>query len=40
MLDIKGKAKWQSWNERKGMNSNEAKVKYIIYVDQLVIKYA
>lgn len=40
MLDLKGKAKWNSWNGKKGMSQNEAKEKYIEYVDSLMTKYA
>lgn len=40
MLDLKGKAKWNSWNEKKGLSQTEAKEKYIAYVDELLAKYA
>lgn len=39
MLDLKGKAKWNTWNEKKGMSQDEAKEKYIAFVDQLMEKY-
>lgn len=39
MLDLKGKAKWNKWNEKKGMSQDEAKTQYIAYVDQLMEKY-
>lgn len=39
MLDLKGKAKWNSWSEKKGMSQDEAKEKYIAYVDSLMEKY-
>ncbi|CAG9802606.1 unnamed protein product [Chironomus riparius] len=29
MLDFKGKAKWEAWNGRKGMSSDEAMTKYV-----------
>lgn len=40
MLDLKGKAKWNSWNDRKGMTEDEAKEKYISFVDGLMAKYS
>ncbi|XP_031623961.1 acyl-CoA-binding protein homolog [Contarinia nasturtii] len=39
MFDLKGKAKWNTWNEKKGMSQDEAKEKYIAFVDQLMEKY-
>lgn len=39
MFDLKGKAKWNSWNEKKEMPQDEAKEKYIAYVEQLLEKY-
>lgn len=39
MLDLKGKAKWNSWSEKKGMSQDEAKEKYIAFVDMLMEKY-
>ncbi|KAL7749846.1 hypothetical protein RI367_004722 [Sorochytrium milnesiophthora] len=32
MLDLKGKAKWDAWNAKKGMSQTEAQQKYIDYV--------
>ena len=29
MLDFKGKAKWDAWNGKKGMDQEEAKRQYI-----------
>jgi diazepam-binding inhibitor (GABA receptor modulating acyl-CoA-binding protein) len=29
MLDFKGKAKWDAWNAKKGMDQDEAKRQYI-----------
>lgn len=29
MLDLKGKAKWDAWNTKKGMAQDEAKQKYV-----------
>lgn len=39
MFDLKGKAKWNSWNDHKGMSQDEAKEKYIGFVDGLLSKY-
>lgn len=39
MLDLKGKAKWNTWNEKKGMSQDEAKEKYIAFVDFLMEQY-
>ena len=39
MLDLKGKAKWDFWNKRKGMTKEEAKKQYIALVDKLIEKY-
>lgn len=39
MLDLKGKAKWNSWNDKKGMSQEEAKEKYVAYVDMLMETY-
>ncbi|XP_066253074.1 putative acyl-CoA-binding protein [Euwallacea similis] len=36
MLDLKGKAKWDAWNERKGLSQNDAKEKYITKVESLI----
>ncbi|XP_017775578.1 PREDICTED: acyl-CoA-binding protein homolog [Nicrophorus vespilloides] len=36
MLDLKGKAKWDSWSSKKGMSSDEAKEKYIAKADALI----
>lgn len=35
-LDFKAKAKWEAWNSKKGISSDEAKTKYIEIVDKLV----
>lgn len=29
MTDLKGKAKWEAWNGRKGLSLDEAKTQYI-----------
>ena len=39
MFDLKGKAKWDNWNSRKGMSKDEASDKYIKLVEDLVAKY-
>lgn len=39
MFDIKGKAKWDNWNTRKGMGQNDAKLQYVAFVDSLLKKY-
>ncbi|XP_029171770.1 acyl-CoA-binding protein homolog isoform X1 [Nylanderia fulva] len=39
MLDLKGKAKWESWNKKKGVSQEQAKQNYIDYANQLIEKY-
>ncbi|XP_058806958.1 enoyl-CoA delta isomerase 2-like [Phymastichus coffea] len=39
MFDLKGKAKWDAWNSKKGMSRDEAKELYIEYVNTLLDKY-
>ncbi len=39
MFDLKGKAKWDTWNSKKGMSQEAAKQAYIDYVDKLLEKY-
>lgn len=36
MLDFKGKAKWDAWNQKKGMNQDSAKEQYIQKVEELI----
>ncbi|KAL1514092.1 hypothetical protein ABEB36_003411 [Hypothenemus hampei] len=36
LLDLKGKAKWDAWNEKKGLDQNEAKERYIAKVEALI----
>ncbi|XP_022915968.1 acyl-CoA-binding protein homolog 1-like [Onthophagus taurus] len=36
MLDVKGKAKWDSWTSKKGMSKADAQQKYIDKVEALV----
>lgn len=35
MLDFKAKAKWDSWESKKGMSQEEAKEKYIALSEEL-----
>ncbi len=35
MLDMKGKAKYDAWAQRKGMSQDEAKSAYVAVVDRL-----
>ena len=39
MLDIKGKAKWDSWKSKEGISQDEAKEKYIVYSKEMVEKH-
>lgn len=39
MLDLKGKAKWEAWNKKKGTSQEAAKQSYIDYANQLIAKY-
>ena len=39
MFDLKGKAKWDNWNSRKGLSKEEAESKYIQLVETLKPKY-
>nr|ACO11555.1 Acyl-CoA-binding protein homolog [Caligus rogercresseyi] len=39
MMDLKGKAKWDSWSTKKGMTTDEAKGKYISLAKDLVAKH-
>ncbi|VDK89494.1 unnamed protein product [Litomosoides sigmodontis] len=38
-IDFKGRAKWEAWQKRKGMSSEDAKEQYIKLVQKLVEKY-
>ncbi|WIA09462.1 hypothetical protein OEZ85_008863 [Tetradesmus obliquus] len=40
LLDLKGKKKWEAWNNKKGMSSEDAMKAYIELVDSLLAKYA
>lgn len=37
--DLKGKYKWQAWEDLKGTSQEEAEAKYIVLVDELLEKY-
>lgn len=36
MLDMKGKAKWDAWNSKKGTSQDDAKEQYIKKVEELI----
>jgi len=36
MLDLKGKAKWDAWEKKKGMTQDEAKECYIELVESVM----
>lgn len=39
MLDLKGKAKWDAWNELKGTSKESAMRAYVDKVEELKQKY-
>lgn len=39
LFDLKGKAKWDAWNEKKGMSKEEAQRAYVARVKQMVEMY-
>uniref|UniRef100_A0A3Q3EMY8 Acyl-CoA binding domain containing 7 n=1 Tax=Labrus bergylta TaxID=56723 RepID=A0A3Q3EMY8_9LABR len=39
MLDLKGKAKWDAWNSRKGMSKEDAMTAYITLAKEIISKY-
>ncbi|XP_041649052.1 acyl-CoA-binding domain-containing protein 7 [Cheilinus undulatus] len=39
MLDLKGKAKWDAWNSRKGMSKEDAMAAYITLAKEIIDKY-
>ncbi|XP_035231072.1 acyl-CoA-binding protein homolog isoform X2 [Stegodyphus dumicola] len=39
LFDFKGKAKWDSWNGKKGMNQDEAREAYINKANNLIEIY-
>jgi acyl-CoA-binding protein len=36
MLDLKGRAKFDAWEKRKGLAKDQAKTQYVALVDRLV----
>ncbi|KAL8165136.1 UNVERIFIED_CONTAM: hypothetical protein K2H54_030506 [Gekko kuhli] len=39
VLDLKGKAKWEAWNLKKGMSEEAAMKAYISKANELIQKY-
>ncbi|XP_020783659.1 acyl-CoA-binding domain-containing protein 7 [Boleophthalmus pectinirostris] len=39
MTDLKGKAKWDAWNSRKGMSTDDAMSAYITLAKEVIGKY-
>lgn len=39
MLNVKAKAKWEAWDNCKGLSEDDAKEKYVALVEQMVEKY-
>ncbi|XP_040020760.1 acyl-CoA-binding domain-containing protein 7 [Gasterosteus aculeatus] len=39
MMDLKGKAKWDAWNSRKGMSKDDAESAYVTLAKEVVSKY-
>ncbi|XP_041708092.1 acyl-CoA-binding domain-containing protein 7-like isoform X3 [Coregonus clupeaformis] len=39
MLDMKGKAKWEAWDSRKGMSKEDAMTAYIALAKEIISKY-
>ncbi|KAF2354087.1 Acyl-CoA-binding protein ACBP [Trinorchestia longiramus] len=39
MLDFKGKAKWDSWESKKGMSKEDAMKAYIAKAEELIASY-
>ncbi|XP_076326119.1 acyl-CoA-binding protein homolog [Tachypleus tridentatus] len=39
VLELKGKAKWDSWNSKKGISQDSAKEAYITKANQLMERY-
>lgn len=35
MLDMRGRAKWDAWAERKGLSSDDARARYVALVERL-----
>ena len=39
MLDFKGKAKWDAWNSKKGLDSGKAKEEYVSFAKKMLEKH-
>ena len=39
LLDVKGKAKWEAWNGKKGTTAAEADAAYVKLCGELAAKY-
>ncbi|XP_022621894.1 acyl-CoA-binding domain-containing protein 7 [Seriola dumerili] len=39
MMDLKGKAKWDAWDSRKGMSKDDAMSAYITLAKEIISKY-
>uniref|UniRef100_A0A667XLQ6 Acyl-CoA binding domain containing 7 n=1 Tax=Myripristis murdjan TaxID=586833 RepID=A0A667XLQ6_9TELE len=39
MIDLKGKAKWDAWDSRKGMSKEDAMTAYIAHAKEVIEKY-
>ncbi|KAI4891337.1 hypothetical protein NFI96_001890 [Prochilodus magdalenae] len=39
ITDLKGKAKWEAWNSRKGMSKDDAMTAYIALAKENINKY-
>uniref|UniRef100_A0A8D0CCT8 Acyl-CoA binding domain containing 7 n=1 Tax=Salvator merianae TaxID=96440 RepID=A0A8D0CCT8_SALMN len=39
MVDVKGKAKWEAWNLKKGMSKEDAMRAYIAKGNEMIQKY-
>ncbi|ETE61511.1 Acyl-CoA-binding protein [Ophiophagus hannah] len=39
MLDLKGRAKWEAWNLKKGISKDDAMKTYISKANEMIQKY-
>ncbi|XP_058035689.1 acyl-CoA-binding domain-containing protein 7 [Ahaetulla prasina] len=39
MLDLKGRAKWEAWNLKKGISKDDAMKAYISKANEMIQKY-
>uniref|UniRef100_A0A8C5QVK6 ACB domain-containing protein n=1 Tax=Leptobrachium leishanense TaxID=445787 RepID=A0A8C5QVK6_9ANUR len=39
LLDLKGKAKWDAWNSKKGLSKEDAMAAYVSKAHELIEKY-